>query len=221
MIIDLPLFALAVVLLWVPRSWLRLGLVIRRHRRHRSSAPVAPSRDGSSLSFGREFRRSRNYYDLLRSAAGTLVLLGGWGMQGAVRVASAAARPSQVLAVEAGVLMIGVLLQTVRFERHRFSLAAPVFYLGGVGMITTTPWAGVCAFVIAWALSPIVPNAQGFLSILALGDGAFGVLFRGLGMWPLLAVTLCFLPVLLSLLARRPLMVFSHRAAAPSREVKV
>src|SRR4051812_46844871 len=73
MMVDLPFFLLAVVLLLFPRAWMRLGWAFLRRRRrgrHGASATepwLARQPGDPRLSFRREFTRLRNYIDLLRA----------------------------------------------------------------------------------------------------------------------------------------------------------
>jgi hypothetical protein len=63
-----------------------------------------------------------------------------------------------------------------------------------------------------WTVNPMLKNPQGFLSVYAVLMGVFGLFFLRLSnKLPLFAFVLCFLPVLLSLLAQRPLVLFSRR----------
>jgi hypothetical protein len=57
-------------------------------------------------------------------------------------------------------------------------------------------------------------NAQAFLSVYGLLLGGFGALFNGWRSLPVLLVAgLAFLPVLLSLMVKRPLMIFTRKGS--------
>lgn len=220
MIANLPLLLLALGLLWLPRSWMRRGPALWRSKHRSGGKPwTAPAQDGQSLAFRRELTNARNYFDLVRGFVGALALLGGLGVEPALAAGVGAPHSvaMQVLELRVAVLFIGLLVQTVRYERSRFSLAAPVFYVAGVTTILSGPTAGLSAFAIAWAVSGIVPNAQGFLSVQAFVLGLFGVWLNGIVIPTILGVVFCFTPVLLSMLLRRPLVVFSRRSAVSSR----
>lgn len=219
--VDWPLYVFATALLWFSRSWMRRGPRIARWRKRRGANEnwLNTPQDGSSLSFRREFRKLRNYLDWLRAAAASVALAGGFGVPAAVMATEIAPRKMQVLALQVGAAAIGLLIQVIRLERRRISLAAPAFYLAGVVTGFCGPWAGICSFAVAWAASPIVPNAQGFLTIQAVAAVAFGYVFHGVDLLLLSGGALCFAPVLLSLLARRPLIVFSRRSSGETRGV--
>ncbi len=219
---NFPLLFVAVALLWIPRGWLRRGPAVwRSHSRRNSSNWNAGPRDGESLAFRREGLKPRNYFDLLRAASGTWTLVGGYGIEAALRAAplAAPATVSRVQLIQAVILLIAVVLQTARWERGRLALTAPVFYLAGVTILLCTPLAGMCGFVIAWVLSPVFPNAQAFLSVQAFVAGLLAILLNGLVPFALLGFGLCVLPIVLSLLTRRPLVVFARRGAASTRDV--
>jgi hypothetical protein len=58
----------------------------------------------------------------------------------------------------------------------------------------------------------MLQNPGGFLSVYALVLGAFGAFFIGpTNQLVVAAVVFCFLPVLLSLLAHRPLVLFTRK----------
>jgi hypothetical protein len=212
--VDLLSMVVALALLWMPRSWMRAGTKLgprRKPQRLAHSWTHAPQ-DGTVLTFGHEFTKFRNYLDWFRTAVGTALLVGTSSLPpilGSARALRWSER--EVLGLRAAILAGGLLIQVVRWERHRFALAAPTFYLGGVLCGLPMPVAGLCAFAVAWALVPVVPHSQGFLTVLAVVYAAVGLFLVGLNPLVVLGAALCFLPVLLSLLCRRPLMVFSRR----------
>jgi len=208
---PLPLAA-AVALLWIPRRWLRVGPAVGRRKRALAahSWTHAPQ-DGTVLSARHEFSKLRNYVDLLRAAAALLVLLGGYGMPAALTATAPAGR-GPVLAVIAGTLLIAVLIQMIRCERRGWMLNAPVFFIAGLMISAVQPQVpGLCAFALAWALIPVNPRATGFLTVQAIVFAAIGCLLGGIAPLTLCVAALGFLPVAVSLLARRPLMVLSSR----------
>lgn len=218
---NIPIFLVALALLWLPRSWLRRGRTLWRSRRRsgRHGSWANPPKDGTSLGFRREFSKARNYVDLARGWLGGLAILGGNGFDAAVRLASSAppAMAHRVLAAQSAVLLLAVLIQTVRFERRRLSLSAPVFFIAGVSFATLTPFAGLCGFVIAWALNPVAPSAQAFLVVEAIIAAAAAYVLNGFTLLVPVGFALTFCPVLLSLLTRRSLVVFSPRSAGSNR----
>jgi hypothetical protein len=217
MIANIPILLVAVALLWIPRSWLRRGMTVfrRRSSRSRTAPPSRVVQDGQSLSFRREFTKGRNYCDLARAGAGALALFGSGAIPAALRVApgAASAVAMRVLAIQAAILLVGVLAQTLRYER-KLSLAAPVFYLAGLSLVLFTPFVALCAFAVVWACSTVVPNSQGFLTIQGVLLLGIAIGLNGIAPAVLLGFVLFLLPVLLSLLARQPLIVFSRRSGS-------
>lgn len=211
------LLAATIALLWMPRSWMRWGPRLGRQRKGQRLAHSwthAPQ-DGTVLSFGHEFTKVRNYLDAGRSFVATMLLVGANGMPAAVAVASplAPGAARQVLLAQMAVLLGGLLIQCVRFERRRLALAAPVFYLAGVLCGLQLPLAGLAAFAVSWALVPVVPYTLGFLTVMGVVFAAVGVFLTGVGLLTGAGAGLCLVPVLISLLSRRPLMVFSRRSS--------
>jgi hypothetical protein len=214
---HLPLLLIAVALLWLPRTWMRRGATVWRIRRHRDTRSTG-ALDGSSISARREFVKPRNYYDIFRAFAGALALVGGFGVDAALQTDLNAPHSVglKVLAIQAAILLVAVLIQAVRFER-RVAVSAPVFFIAGIVAVLCPIWPVVCGLLIAWLLTPIMPNVGGFLIIQALVTGALVYVLGGLSALCLVGIGLCLLPVLVSLLTRRPLTVFSRRGVTASR----
>jgi len=171
------------------------------------------------MSFRSEFTKGRNYFDLLRATAGGLAIIGGLEIAAGIGPESAGADVPfwPVQATQLAIVTVGLLVQMVRFERSRLALFAPIFYLAGLSVSLCSPGAALFAFILIWALNPLFRSPRPFLGLYGLVAAGFGLLLGNLG-WelPLAAFLLCFLPVLLSLLARRPLVVFTRKSAAPA-----
>jgi hypothetical protein len=218
--VHLPLLLLAIALLWFPRQWLRLGatLLTRRRRRPpgRGQEPWNTREPGDPrVNTRKEFGRFRNYVDLLRGAAGALLLSGGFGFASCLQAAPGASRTIfyQVLALRAAILLVGLLIQTLRWNKERLTFFPPIFYLAGLSFGMLKPWAALAAFLLIWAFNAGIGNAQGFLTIYAILMMVFGSVFAGGRDNSAMYVSfLCFLPVLLSLLCNRPLVVLSRKA---------
>jgi hypothetical protein len=74
--------------------------------------------------------------------------------------------------------------------------------------------AAVFAFVGIWVVNAGISNAQGFLAVYALLLLGFGLLFNGWRSIPAAAMAFtAFFPVLLSLMVRRPLMIFTRKGS--------
>jgi hypothetical protein len=223
MLVDWPFLLLAVFLLWLPRQWMRLGTAFFRKRKRRgeranANQPWNAREPGDPrVSFRREFARGRNYIDLLRAAAGSLLLDGGLGVQASLRVGADAAPGvgRQILALQAAIFLLGLLIQAVRFEKGRLTFYPPIFYLAGLTVGLCDLRGAVFAFALMWAVNAALGNAQAFLTIYAMLVMLFGYFFSQQGrVSVILAGVLCLLPVLLSLLSRRPLVVMSRKAAS-------
>lgn len=219
MVVNLPFLVFGLLLLWFPRQWMRYGAVFRgsRHRRARwKDEPWNKTEPGDPRLLLRfEFSKVRNYVDLLRGTAGSLAIVGGYGIDPAF-AAAAGNRPAmlQVFAWKIGILAVAVLIQTIRYENRYVSFFAPVFFLAGLSVSLCGHWAALFAFALVWSVSAVFTNAQAFLSVYALLAGIFGLVLRGWGSrLPLAAVALFLIPVLLSLLSRRRLGTFSRRGA--------
>ncbi|HYD84201.1 MAG TPA: hypothetical protein VEA63_09110 [Opitutus sp.] len=226
MTIDWLNLLLAVVLLWLPRQWLRLGSNVielpRRSRRrsHRDTNPaIARDASDASVSFRAEIGKLRNFVDFFRAALGGVLLLGTLpGREPAFHVVEGAAMSAVNLAANAplAILLVGVLLQTFRFET-RVTLFPPIFYLSGLTFGLCGIYPAVFAMVLVWAVNFALPTPAGFLAVYALLVTTFGLLFQRLdNKLPFVAAGLLFLPVLLSLLTRRRLVLLTKRVKASS-----
>jgi len=223
-IIDLPFFVLALLILWLPRQWLRVGRGatrrfrwLRRSRRHVNEQMRSREPADVRLTVTDEFSKPRNYIDFLRAFAGGLLIVGhgGWEVVASIRneavldEVAAASAASNLTYLRMGLLLVGVIIQFLRFE-GRLTFYAPIFYLGGLGIALCGVDAGLFAFAVAWTLNtaaPLLPG--GFLSLYALLVFMLGLLFRGLSdSFVLFMGAASFLPVLVSLLARRSLAIF-------------
>jgi hypothetical protein len=226
MVVNLPILLLAIVLLWFPRQWMRLGFAVGSRRRRRAGMerkdeePWKTDEPGNpAVRLGAEAKKLRNYVDLLRGAAGSVAVFGGFGLQASLSAAPGA--PSligqEVLALQLLMVLVGLLIQTVRYERNRLLFFAPIFLVCGM-TIGLCGWkAALFAFALVWATNPMLKNPQGFMTIYALTIAVFGNFFQGLGDKRTFAIAFfCFLPVLLSLLAERPLVLFSRRGSRVS-----
>lgn len=216
MVPSVWLLLLAIVLLWLPRSWLRLGPKWASGRRRsgesRGSDPSQDPADGR-IHFRREIGRLRNHLDLLRAAAGGLILAGFPGFESALS-RFGFAPSTRELVVRGAVLLVGLLIQTVRWERGRLTFYPPVFYVGGIMFGLVSPLAALFAFILAWAVSPLLSPPAAFLTVHAGLVLVFSQVFAGGGLLPaLVGASLGFLPVLLSLLAGKPLQLLSPRPA--------
>jgi hypothetical protein len=223
MIVHLPYLLIAIVILWFPRQWLRVGSLLKRRRSvssKRSATEPWNTRESGDprLRFGVEFTKFRNYVDLLRGAGGSIAFVGlpgEFGFPPCLLADEKASRYSSyaVIVIRSLILLIGLLIQTARREKGKITFYPPVFYLAGLSLGLTDPWSALFSFVLIWTLNAMFSSAQGFLSVYAVLIVAFGHLFARHGdLSVAYAGILCFLPVLLSLMANRPLVVFNRKA---------
>jgi hypothetical protein len=232
MTVNLPFLLLAIALLWFPRQWLRLGFAVKRRRsssaRRTSEEPWNNREPGDPrVNFGGEFSKFRNYVDLLRAAVGSLAFSGVMGLTPSLGVAEnvlagAEGAPRNttyiVLLIRLAILGIGLLVQTVRYEKQHLTLYPAIFYIAGLTVGLCDPWPAAFAFVLIWATHMLFGGAQSFLTGYAVVVAAFGYFFARQGLLPVIAAAgFCFFPVLLSLMANRPLVVFSRKGTHSDR----
>jgi hypothetical protein len=211
-IVNIWLLPLAVLLLWFPRQWLRFGkkLNLTRPRRRRSEKEVRDAED-ISVKLKDEFRKVRNWVDLVRAAVGSIGLC-----MVCFRVAPDAPRnvAINIFLIQAAVLAIGVLIQTVRVQ-PRLTLVAPLFFALGLSFGLVGWPAALLACVAIWALNLVLPSAGYFLFFFAGLEVSFGFLL-GWAARPdmILAAGLTVAPVLLSAVTNRRLVQLSKKTRA-------
>ena len=220
--ISWPYLLIAIAMLWFPRQWLRSGKSLLKRRRkpegtlERLAGMGARDPEDHSVQLSREFTNFRNYVDLFRAFAGGYCLT-----QFAFTTADARAALTALI-IKALVLLVAVLIQSVR-NADRLSFFAAIFYLLGLTAGTcgtssaSAPFTighstGLFAFALVLAINPVIPNPRMFLTAFGLLLLPFGIFF-GADL-PLLTVNvlLVLLPPLLSLLTRRPVVIFSRKA---------
>ncbi len=194
---------------------MRIGRVFAARQRRSSSAKESWKREPGDprLTF-EEFGKIRNYFDLLRGLAGGLALVGSHWIDAAIALGPKAAGGGAklVLATQVGLMLIGLLIQVMRRERGRLSFYAPIFYLAGLSVCLCGHWPALFGFILVWAFNPMFGNAEGFLTVYAGVLVAFSYVFGETSrLLSISAAVLIFLPVLLSLLFRKPLVVFTRK----------
>lgn len=209
MIINFWLLPIALVLLWLPRQWLRFGgkvfSVPRRH--HRTEPGVEHDQGDVSLKYREEFTKSRNWVDFLRAIVGSVaVTYCCFENADAVKAAD-----GWIFVLQCVVFVVAVLLQTLRFE-GRFSLVAPVFFILGLSFGLIGWKGGLFAGITIWTLNLVLPSAGVFLFVFAGVEICFGLLLSKVPLrFALLAAALAILPVLLSAVTRHRLVRFSKK----------
>ena len=216
-------FVLALVVLFFPRNALRAGVNLVRRKRRRSSGSeriLEPWKDREPgdprITPAVEFLKPRNYLDLVRAAAGGVAIWGGFYVPPALAADPAAGgrMPLVVLGLKCLLTLLAVVVQAVRYEKVKVSFFPPIFFLGGLAVGVIGYQSAAFAFVGIWVVNAGISNAQGFLSVYALLLLGFGLLFNGWRSIPAAAMALtAFFPVLLSLMVRRPLMIFTRKGS--------
>jgi hypothetical protein len=211
LIINWPYLLIALAMLWFPRQWLRAGARVLKKRRkpdgamERLAGMGARDPEDKSVQPGRELTNFRNYLDLFRALAG------GYSLSQFALTTSTEGAATTAFVIQGGILLVAVLIQSVRYD-GRLSFFAPIFYFVGMSVGASGHYTGLFAFALVLAINPILPNPRMFLTAYGLLLLPFGLVFGA--PLDLLAVNaaLVLLPPLLSLLAKRPLVIFSRKA---------
>lgn len=210
LIINWPYLLLAVAMLWFPRQWLRTGARVLKKRRkpdgamERLAGIGARDPEDKSVQPGREFANFRNYIDLFRALAG------GYSLSQFAFAGDTDGASMETLVIQAVILLVAVIIQSVRFD-GRLSFFAPIFFFVGMSVGASGHYAGLFAFALVLAINPIIPNPRLFLTAYGLLLLPFGFVFgadlRLLG----LNAGLVLVPPLASLLTKRPLVIFTKK----------
>lgn len=216
MVLNLPFLLLGIVLLWFPRRWMRFGVVLgrRKRRSRRGDEPWIRREPGDPrVNFWREIHKPRNYFDFFRAAAGGLAIVGGDHISPRLPLSEGGGDFSTLLLLAAMLtLLVGILIQVYRNENGRMAFFAPIFYLAGLSVCLVGTWGAVFAFALIWAVNPVFGNPQAFLAVYGVVVAAFGLVLRDVPIErPITALSFFLLPVLLSLMTGRPLIVFSRK----------
>lgn len=211
-IVHWPYLVLAAAMLWFPRQWLRLGRrFLRRRRKHKDKLEQfaeerARDPDDKSVRLAVEFQSKRNWLDLLRALAGGLGLT---YFAFELTAQTTDARRS-LLALQFSIGLVGTLIQCIRRE-EKVSYFAPIFYLVGLSAGLGAPYPALFSLLLVMAINPIIPNPRVFLTSFGLLLLPFALLFSTEWLRMLAVAVLACLPPLISLLAARPLVIYSKR----------
>lgn len=213
-----PQFLVALLLLWMPRQWLRVGGSL--FKRRRKSGNVRRDREAerepgdNSIYFRDEFMKVRNYVDFFRAGIGGLAIVGlpVADIAPALQALPDAApwRGYVVDGVWIAVLLVGVLIQSFRFEK-RSAMFPPIFYISGLTFGTCGVAVAAPAVVLTWAINTTLSGPLAFLCLYAGTIGIFGFLLSDDLEQVGVTTALVFLPVLISLLAKKRLVHFSKK----------
>lgn len=216
MTVSIPYLFFALVLLWLPRQWLRAGGHVKPSRRRfrsaiRDSNPRNQRQpDDRAIWLREELVKGRNYFDLLRGS------IGSWSvMNFCFSLPPVAGAPSSgrwaLLGLQAGIFVVAVLIQMIRWS-GRISLFAPIFFLMGLTVGVCSWQVALFAAVLVWALNGALPNPEAFLFVQTIALAGFSALFLGtITVMTLLGAALVFLPVVVSLLTKEQLMLKTRR----------
>jgi hypothetical protein len=202
--------ALALLMLWFPRQWMRFGRLSRKRRKQRElfdkfAEQGGRDPDDKSVQLARELGKKRNYLDLFRG------LVGGYSLWHFSFETATAVGEAYVVGASFVISLVGLLLQSVRREEGRFNYFAPIFFCTGLSLAMDVPYAGGFAFLLTCAINPMLPNPRLFLTCYGFLVLLFGFLFgESLPVVGANAVLLFTLP-LVSLMAGRSLVIFSKR----------
>jgi hypothetical protein len=213
--IHWPYLLLAIAMLWFPRKWLRSGVRVLKKRRkpdgamERLAGMGARDPEDKSVQPGREFATFRNYIDFFRALAG------GYSLSQFSFTATTEDAEWIVLVSQAVILLVAVLIQSVRYD-GRLNFFAPIFFFVGMSVGASGHYAGLFAFALVLAINPVIPTPRMFLTAMGLLLIPFGLVFNADRALLGVNVALVLLPPLLSLLTKRPLVIFTRKAKSPA-----
>ena len=216
MSVSVPYLLLTLVLLWLPRQWLRAGghVIPSRHRLRSASRDFNPHNQRQlgdrSIWLREELVKGRNYFDFLRGS------LGSWSvMNFCFSLPPVVDAPSTgrwtLLALQTGIFVVAVLAQMICWS-GKVSLFAPIFFLMGLTVGVCSWQVALFAAVLVWALNGALPNPEAFLFVQAIVLAGFSYVFLGtITLMTLLGAALVFLPVVVSLLMKERLNLKTKR----------
>lgn len=208
--IHWPYLLMAIAMLWFPRQWLRTGARVLKKRRkpdgalERLAGMGARDPEDKSVQPAREFANFRNYIDLFRALAG------GYSLSQFAFGAEGDSAQLTAFIIQALILLVAVLIQSVRYDA-RLSFFAPIFFFVGMSVGSSGHYAGLFAFALVLAINPVIPNPRMFLTAYGLLLLPFGLVFAADGLMVGVNAFLVLLPPLMSLLSKRPLVIFTKK----------
>lgn len=213
-----PQLIVALLLLWIPRQWLRAGgaLFKRRRKSNRARRDREAEREpgDNTIYFRDEFLKVRNYVDFFRAGIGGLAIVGlsALDVAPALQAGDDASDWRVALIRYAGVLimLVGVLIQSFRFET-RSAMFPPIFYISGLTFGTCGVTVAALAVVLTWVLNTTLSGPVAFLTLYAVLVGIFGAFLLDDLQQVGISAALVFTPVMISLLAKKRLVHFSKK----------
>jgi hypothetical protein len=217
---ELLFLLIGLVLLWLPRGWLRLGKpTATRKRRPNRDEEVERQRQPSdhSLWIGDEFSRIRNWLDLFRGMAGAFAVVTTLPELITQLLAVTGASGDQLaLGLFGGIFVAATTIQMIRME-ERLSLTPPIFFLAGVSFAVVGPQTALIAFVAIWAINTALPNPSIFMSVYATMVIILGIVLGAGKMETLLMSGLLIFPPFIAILFKRRLAQFKKRSKVVAR----
>lgn len=203
MLVNYWLLSVALLLLWLPRQWLRSGGTVVALPNLRKRMQTSHDPRDLSLRWREEFFKARNWVDLLRAAIGGTALV-----HACFELSGPAVKQLGLsfLVIKAVVLFIAVGLQTLRIESGRMTLVAPVFFIFGLSFPLVGWMPALFAIIMVWVINRTLPTVSIFLFAFACLEVGFGYLLRQSSLaLVLLSAALSWQPVLWSVASHRRL----------------
>lgn len=213
-IVHWPYLAAALAMLWFPRQWLRAGRLTGKRRRERETMERFQQDGGNdpddkSVKLKRELKNPRNYIDFFRGLAGSVAL---WHFSFTIEL-----EQRDLLHVICGLIsLVAVVIQTTRW-RERVTFFAAIFFLPGLSMGIADPFvlgnhfAASMAFLLVCAFNPVIPTPRMFMTVYGLLLLPFDWLLGGDFQLAWINSLLALLPPLFSLMAKRPMVIFTRK----------
>lgn len=217
LVIHWPYLLMAIAMLCFPRQWLRNGGRLFKRRRTPRNAVEKLAGQGSrnpedkSVHPGKEFTTFRNYIDLFRALAG------GHSLGAFSFTMTGSDAGWKILGLQAAVLLVAVGIQAFRIENGRHNYFAPIFWFVGLVCGFTGHFAGLFAFALVLAANPAIPDPRWFLTAYGLLVLVCGYLFEAPFLANMLVAGFVFLVPLASLLAKRPLVIYSRKPRSAAK----
>jgi hypothetical protein len=209
-IIDYWLLSGALVLLWLPRQWLRMGKSAAKSSKtargklaQRKSSQDDPGLKDSSIKLKGVFSKPRNWIDFFRAAAGGVAVCLLCFQP--VEAGNPSATYRLVFIIKCIVLVISVLIQTLRYN-GKFTLVAPIFFVMGLSFGLIGWHAALFAFVTIWIVYLVISSLSTLLVCYTMLIVFYGFLLPHPSLAGVyLAAALPLLPVILSATSKRRL----------------
>ena len=194
MTIDWLNLATAVVLLWFPM------LLPREMLSRLDVRPQPPTIRPTWV-----LRRWQNWIDLVRAALGSWILVD----LSFVILEGKAARPRLAFAIVGGILLVGVLAQSLRYRTKLLSIL-PVCYVTGLVVGGLPPDMSALTVFVGWAFGFALRNIHPTPLILAITVGILSYALHHLALSSVAIAAVVALPHLISvLMLQRPLLLMT------------